>query len=149
MRPRKKPEEAPRGVSLDNKHKPTPETTRRVNEVAKKISKGWTRFETIQWIVENFGINEDNAQKYWNAALNKLAQDASDDAYVQEMRKKTISTLDRLIQTEIEQGRFKEANTSMDLLSKLMGYNVNKVEAKVDGEFHFNFGKLPEDAEDK
>ena len=91
--------------------------------------------------METWGLNEDSAQKYWNAALNKLAQDASDSAYVEEMRKKTISTLDRLIQTEIEQGRFKEANTSMELMSKLMGYNVNKIEAKVDTEITFNFGE--------
>ena len=141
MRPRLKPEEAPKGTPIEpGRHKATPETNKRVNEVAKKISKGWTKFETQEWIKETWNLNDTSASRYWNAALNKLAQDASDDAYVQEMRKKTISTLDRLIQTEIEEHRYKEANTSMELMSKLMGYNVQKVEAKVDGEIKFNFG---------
>ena len=140
MRPRKNPETAPKGEPVWQEHQPTPETKVRINEVAKKISKGWTRFETQTWIMETWGLNEDSAQKYWNAALNKLAQGAADSKYVEEMRKKTIATLDRLVQTEISERKYKEANASMELMSKLMGYNVNKVEAKVDGEIKFSFG---------
>lgn len=141
MRPRNKPEEAPKGTPLQpGKHKATPETNKRVNEVAKKIAKGWTKFETQQWIKETWGLNDVSANRYWNAALNKLAQDANDQDYIAEMRKKTVSTLERLIQSEVDERRYKEANASMELLSKLLGYNVNKVEAKVDGEIKFNFG---------
>ena len=57
------------------------------------------------------------------------------------MRRKTVSTLERLIQSEVDEGRYKEANASMELLSKLLGYNVSKVEAKVDGDIKFSFGE--------
>ena len=121
-------------------HTSTPETKLRITEVAKKISKGWTKLETQEWIKETWGLNDTSANRYWNAALTQLAVNASDSAYVEEMRKKTIATLDRLVQTEIQEGRYKEANTSMELMSKLMGYNIQKVEAKVEGDIKFDFG---------
>lgn len=142
MRPRKKPEEAPKGTPLQpGSHKATPETNVRVNEVAKKIAKGWTKFETQEWIKETYDLNDTSANRYWNAALNKLTQDANDQDYIAEMRRKTVSTLERLIQSEVDEGRYKEANASMELLSKLLGYNVSKVEAKVDGDIKFSFGE--------
>lgn len=118
----------------------SPETKVRIIETARKISKGWTRLETIEWIKETYELSEQSASNYWNAALSYLAVKASDSEYIEEMRKKTIATLDRLVQTEIEEGRYKEANTSMELMSKLMGYNTSKAEVKVDGEIKFNFG---------
>lgn len=126
------------------KHSTNPETKVRIIEVAKKISKGWTKLETEEWIKETWGLNDQSASRYWNAALSHLAVNASDSAYVEEMRKKTIATLDRLIQTEIDEGRLKEANQSIELMSKLMGYNTSKAEVKVDGDIHFRFGELPD-----
>ena len=142
MRPRKEnAPNAPNEVALQpGSHKATPETKVKIEQVVKKLAAGWTKFETTEWIKENFNVNDDSANRYWNAALNKLAVDAQDSKYVEEMRKKTIATLDRLVQTEISERKYKEANASMELLSKLMGYNVNKVEAKVDGEIKFSFG---------
>lgn len=119
----------------------SPETKVRIIETAKKISKGWTRLETVLWVEKTYELSEQSAEKYWNAALSYLAIKATDSEYVEEMRKKTIATLDRLVQTEIEERRYKEANTSMELMSRLMGYNVQKVEAKVDGEIKFDFGE--------
>lgn len=142
MRPRK--ENSPNGpgeIALQpGKHRATPETKNRVDEVAKKIAGGWTKFETTRWIMDTWGLNDSSANRYWNAALNQLAVNAEDDEYIKEMRKKTVATLDRLVQSEINEKRYKEANTSMELLSKLLGYNVNKIEAKVDTEIKFDFG---------
>lgn len=121
-------------------HSSNPESKVRIIETAKKISKGWTKLETVEWIKETYGLNDQSANRYWNAALAHLSVKASDSKYVEEMRQKTIATLDRLIQKEIEEGRCKEANTSIELMSKLMGYNVQKVEAKIDGEIKFEFG---------
>ena len=91
--------------------------------------------------METYNVNDTSANRYWNAALNKLTQDANDQDYIAEMRRKTVSTLERLIQSEVDEGRYKEANASMELLSKLLGYNVSKVEAKVDGDIKFSFGE--------
>ena len=118
----------------------SPSTKVKIVEMAKKISKGWTRLEAIQWFMESYQLSEQSASNYWNAALSYLSIKASDSEYIEEMRQKTVATLDRLVQTEIAEGRYKEANTSMELLSKLLGYNVQKVEAKVDADVHFDFG---------
>ena len=145
MRPRKNPETAPKGAPLEpSLHNPTPETNVRVNEVAKKISLGWTKFEVTEWVKEEYDVKDSSANRYWNAALNKLTEDCNDTKYIQEMKKKTISILDKLVHKEIEEGRYKEANQSIDLLSKFLGYNIAKTETKLSGELHFNFGKLPD-----
>lgn len=129
-------------VSLDPATHPsaTPETRVRIIETARKISKGWTRLETIQWVMETYELSEQSAEKYWNAALSYLAVKVTDAEYIAKMRERTVATLERLIQSEIEEGRYKEANTSMELMSKLLGYNVQKVEAKLEGEIKFDFG---------
>lgn len=129
-------------VSLDPATHPsaTPETRVRIIETAKKISKGWTRLEIIEWVKETYKLSQQSAEKYWNSALSYLAIKATDSEYIEQMRQKTVATLDRLVQTEIAEGRYKEANTSMELLSKLLGYNVQKVEAKVEGDIKFDFG---------
>ena len=122
-------------------HSSNPETKVRIIEVAKKISKGWTKLETVEWVKETYGLNDQSANRYWNAALAHLSVKASDSEYVEEMRQKTIATLDRLIQKEIEERRCKEANTSLELMSKLMGYNTQKIEAKIEGDIKFEFGE--------
>lgn len=129
-------------VCIDPAKHPTssPETKVRIIETARKISKGWTRLETIQWVMETYELSEQSAEKYWNAALSYLAVKATDAEYVAKMRERTVATLERLIQSEIEERRYKEANTSMELMSKLLGYNIQKVEAKVEGDIKFNFG---------
>lgn len=133
-------------VSLqpDTEHKACLQTKLRINEVAKKISKGWTKFETIEWIKTEFEIGDASAKRYWEAAMAKLAVKAQDSEYVEEMRKKTIATLDRMIQSELQEGKYKEANQTSDLLSRLLGYNVSKSEVKVQGDISFRFG-TPED----
>ena len=129
-------------VSLDPATHPsaTPETRVRIIETARKISKGWTRLETVQWVMETYQLSEQSAEKYWNAALSYLAVKATDAEYIAKMRERTVATLERLIQTEIDEHRYKEANTSMELMSKLLGYNTTKAEVKVEGDTHFDFG---------
>jgi len=122
----------------------SPETKVRIIETARKISKGWTRLETIEWIKETYQLSEQSAANYWNAALSYLSVKASDSEYIEEMRKRTVSVVERLIQTEIDEHRYKEANSSLELLSKLLGYNTTKAEVKVDGDIHFRFGELPD-----
>lgn len=129
-------------------HHTTPETKLRIIEVAKLIAQGWTKFEVTEWVKEHYGVKNQSATRYWNAGLAHLCIDPDNAEYIEEMRKKTIGTLDRLIQREIEEGRYKEANTSMDLLSRLMGYNVAKTETKVTGDIKFDFGGVPSEDDD-
>lgn len=125
-------------------HTATPETKLRVAQVAEKISKGWTKFEVEKWVKEQFNVKDSSANRYWNAALATLALDAHNSEHVEEMRKKILITLDRALQSEVEQGRYKEMNQTADLISRLMGFQApQKIEAKVDTEIHFNFGGVP------
>lgn len=125
-------------------HTSTPETKLRIAQVAEKISKGWTKFEVEKWVKEQFNVKDSSANRYWNAALATLALDAHNSEHVEEMRKKILVTLDRALQSEVEQGRYKEMNQTADLISRLMGFQApQKIEAKVDSEIHFNFGGVP------
>ena len=128
----------------------TPETKLRIAQVAEKISKGWTKFETIMWIEKEWGIGDNSANKYWNAALATLAKNASDSEYVEEMRQKAIATLDRAIQEEIAQNKHRELNTSIELMAKLMGYSQpTKMEIKADTNIKFTFGEIPQEEGDE
>lgn len=124
----------------------SPETKLRIAQVAEKISKGWTKFETCRWMEAEWGIKETSRNKYWNAALATLAKDANDDKYVKEMRQKAIATLDRAIQEEINTGRYKELNGSLELMSRLLGYSQpQKLELKADADIRFTFGEMPDE----
>ena len=128
----------------------TPETKIRISQVAEKISKGWTKFETVRWMEKEWGIKETSQNKYWNAALATLAKSASDSEYVEEMRQKAIATLDRAIQEEIAQNKHRELNTSLELMAKLMGYSQpTKMEIKADSTVKFSFGEIPQDEEEE
>lgn len=128
----------------------TPETKLRVAQVAEKISKGWTKFETVRWMENEWGIKETSQNRYWNAALATLAKSASDSEYVEEMRQKAIATLDRAIQEEIAQNKHRELNTSIELMAKLMGYSQpTKMEIKSDSTIRFSFGDIPAEEGDE
>lgn len=128
----------------------TPETKLRIAQVAEKISKGWTKFETLRWMESEWGIKETSQNKYWNAALATLAKSASDSEYVEEMRQKAIATLDRAIQEEIAQNKHRELNTSIELMSRLMGYSQpTKMEIKADTNIKFSFGDIPAEEGDE
>lgn len=128
----------------------TPETKLRISQVAERISKGWTKFETVRWMESEWGIKETSQNKYWNAALATLAKSASDSEYVEEMRQKAIATLDRAIQEEIAQNKHRELNTSIELMSRLMGYSQpTKMEIKADTNIKFSFGDIPAEEGDE
>lgn len=128
----------------------TPETKLRISQVAEKISKGWTKFETVRWMESEWGIKETSQNKYWNAALATLAKNANDSEYVEEMRQKAIATLDRAIQEEIAQNKHRELNTSIELMSRLMGYSQpTKMEIKADTNIKFSFGEIPQGEEEE
>lgn len=128
----------------------TPETKLRISQVAEKISKGWTKFETVRWMESEWGIKETSQNKYWNAALATLAKSANDSEYVEEMRQKAIATLDRAIQEEIAQNKHRELNTSIELMSRLMGYSQpTKMEIKADTNIKFSFGEIPQEGEEE
>lgn len=128
----------------------SPETKLRIAQVAEKISKGWTKFEACRWMEQEWGIKETSQNKYWNAALATLAKDANDSKYVEKMRQKAIATLDRAIQEEINLQKYKELNASLELMSKLMGYQTpQKVEVKADTTVRFSFGDIPTQEEDE
>lgn len=128
----------------------TPETKLRISQVAEKISKGWTKFETVRWMESEWGIKETSQNKYWNAALATLAKSANDSEYVEEMRQKAIATLDRAIQEEIAQNKHRELNTSIELMSRLMGYSQpTKMEIKADTNIKFSFGEIPQGEEEE
>ena len=134
-------------VLQPGQHTATPESKMRIVEVAKLIAQGWTKLEVVEWVKEHYDVKEQSAGRYWNAALAHLAIDPGNKEYIEEMRQKTIGTLDRLIQTEIAENRYKEANQSLDLLSKLMGINVAKTETKLTGEIKFEFSAPGEEEE--
>lgn len=127
----------------------TPETKLRISQVAEKISKGWTKFETKRWMESEWGIKETSQNKYWNAALATLAKSGNDSEYVEEMRQKAIATLDRAIQEEITLNKHRELNQSIELLSKLMGYSQpQKYEVKTDSTIKFSFGDIPQEGDE-
>lgn len=131
-------------------HTAIPETKLRVAQVAELISKGWTKFEVYRWMEKEWGIKEQSQSRYWNAALATLAKNANDSEYVEEMRKKAIATLDRAIQEEIAQNKHRELNTSIELMSRLMGYSQpQKYEVKTDSTIKFTFGDIPQEEGDE
>lgn len=137
-------------VALEpGKHTSNPETKLRIAKTAEKIAAGWTKFEVRNWVEKTYKVNETSSNRYWNAALAQLCQDANDQDYIEEMRKNTISILTRAVQSEIAAGRYKEMNGSLELLSKLLGYNIAKSEVKVDGDIKFNFGEVRGEEGDK
>ena len=121
----------------------TPETKWRVSEVAKKISDGWTKTQTIEWIQEQWDLSEDWSAKYWKLALDYLSVDLGNTEYVQEMKNKVVSIMEALLRKEIDERQYKAANQTLEMLNKVSGaYSGIKLDAKIDGDIKFDFGEL-------
>lgn len=58
--------------SLDGKYNIRPTTEYRIKQISKAISKGQSRFRTIERYAEEWGISDKQVEKYYTAALESM-----------------------------------------------------------------------------
>lgn len=119
-----------------------PDTLAKIKAVAKMISKGKSRLTCLEYIQENYNVGENQAKKYYWAALDYLKLD-NDDQEAERLRTKLIT----LLESQIEELNSKEsvearkaAQSAADLIAKLTALYTDKKEVKVQGDVTFEFG---------
>lgn len=119
-----------------------PDTLAKIKAVAKMISKGKSRLTCLEYIQENYNVGENQAKKYYWAALDYLRLE-NDDQEAERLRTKLIT----LLENQIEELNSKEsvearkaAQSAADLIAKLTALYTDKKEVKVQGDVTFEFG---------
>ena len=112
----------------------TPQTEWRVMEIARKITEGQSRQTCLDFIQESYSLSRQQAQKYYNAALNWLVPEDLDE-YKKGLLQANIERLEKIIQEGIDNHNdarrgadyLRTAKDAIAELNKMMGIGSNKV----------------------
>ena len=131
------------GITLENKCDGVgQETLAKIKTIAKMISKGKSRLTCLEYIQENFNVGEQQAKKYYWAALDYLKLE-NDDQEAERLRTKLITLLESQIE-DLEQRDSvearKAAQSAADLIAKLNALYTDKKDIRVSGDVTFEFG---------
>lgn len=135
---------ADRGVTLCEGHTVKPGTLLRIVDIAEAITKGVPRMQILKTIEEKYGVCNEKAQKYYDAAIAYLVP-ADIEHHQQKMAVKLEAQYEELYRMAMEQGNIKTAREILDSLAKiyqLTGGNRVQIAENADGEkiINISFG---------
>ena len=100
-------------------------TSARIAVLAKGITKGWTRDHVFDYAMDQWGLSQTQASRYYYAAVRYLVPD--DPEYRQSLIEKNIARLESMIEDAMEAGERKEANDLIKTLQQILQPSGNKV----------------------
>lgn len=118
----------------------------RLAEIIKRIRKGWSRAKLIDWIKEQWDVQDATASKYVKDAYEILAENA--DEVIEKSRAIQIERLEDLLVDAIKDKDRNNSLKALDMLNKIYSLYVEKKEVKLDNStLKFSFGDEGEDVE--
>lgn len=105
--------------------------------IIRLIQKGVSSYKMAQEIRERWGCTMTTAKEYVADALDYLSK-FRDNPRI--MKNKIEEMLEKIITEAEANGRHKEALQALDMLNKMDGNYVTKVEAEIKTEIEFDFG---------
>ena len=117
-----------------DEHYASPETVRRVLEVADMIVEGEPRYKLIKFIREKYDLGNQSAELYYNAALNYLIPSEEErEGYREKMQAKLLARYEKLYKNAIDRESYKIAKEILDSMAKIYGVaGGDKVTVKED-----------------
>ena len=123
---------ARKGISLDADYELTPTSEYRVKQIVKAISKGRSRYTTIEKYSKEWGISESQTQKYYAAALESLC---FSEGEWQAIKHQNLVRLEKIYEDAISANDRKNAIAAVQEINKMAGVTGgSKVDIKKDAE---------------
>lgn len=117
-------------------------TRRRINILRftkNKVEEGVDRGDIINAVIEEYGVSEPTAKRYYQRAMELMTYSMAWDA--ETIRNKNIQRLDTIVEETIENEDYKNAVTAIDIQNKTASVYIDKKEIAIDGDnITFNFG---------
>ena len=112
--------------------KSTIATQARIWECAKLIvNSGYSRLDVIDYIVENWGIGQSRAEKYYYAALHLMMPEEKDrEQYREILIQKNFNTAENILRRALERNDLTNANAALKILNQMLGVGQKAVEIK-------------------
>lgn len=104
-----------------------------------RIDEGMEREDVINALVEEYGIKEGTATRYYERGKQLIEYSMTWD--LENIRNKNIQRLDTIAEETMEVEDYQNAIKAIDTLNKTVGAYVDKKEINLEGtEIQFNFG---------
>lgn len=117
----------------------SPETERRVFEVADMVVKGKTKQTCITHLREKYGIGERTADAYYNASIEYLMP-KDVDKHRNQLIEKNLIRLEKIIEKTMDKENYKDAINAIKEINRCINPNGNTVEvATKDTAFRIKF----------
>lgn len=115
---------------LPGNKKSTVSTEVRIYELSDLIvNSGWTRLDIMNYIQQEWGLSDTQANRYWLAAVNFL-RPKDPEKYREALINKNIDLLEMIIRRALEANNLKEANNAIKILNQMLGAGGKQVEIK-------------------
>ena len=103
-------------------------TEARVYELADRIvNSGWTKWDCLNFIMDNWGVQKRQAERYYYGALHYM-QPNDPDKYREALINKNYSVLETLLKKAIDSNNLKVANEIVKTMNQMFGVGNKKVE---------------------
>lgn len=105
-----------------DEHYASPETVRRVLEVADMIVDGEPRYKLIQYMKDKYELGNQSATLYYDAALRYLIPSEEEkEGFREKMQAKLLSRYEKLYKEAVDRNSLKIAKEILDSMAKIYG----------------------------
>lgn len=135
----------PFGKRKDGKQKMNPHKTGKLNksqaigDARRLIIAGRDRETVIEFLMENYGYSQSSAQSIYYMGYN-LTEEAIEINKVK-IAERNIRKLHTLVDEAIAQGKYQDANKALDIINKMNGLYIEKIEVNSNEPIKIDFGK--------
>lgn len=121
-------------LCTSDEHGASPETVRRVLDIADKIIEGEPRYKLIQYIKDKYNLKNQSATLYYDAALRYLVPSPEEqEDYREKMQAKLLARYENLYKEAMSRHSTKIAKEILDSMAKIYGVaGGNQVTVKED-----------------
>ena len=91
------------------------------------IKSGWTRYDCLKYIKDNWGLAERQAQRYYYSALHNLIPD-NPEQYREGIINRNINILEEMLRKALDSNNLKVANEVIKTINQMLGVGNKQVE---------------------
>lgn len=103
-------------------HGASPETVRRILDIADRVIEGEPRYKLIKYIREQYGLGNLQATRYYDAALRYLVpSEEEQEGFREKMQAKLMERYESLYKDAVDRHSTKIAKEILDSMAKIYG----------------------------
>lgn len=119
-----------KNITLENAKSSKLSTQVRLNFLTENIvNSGWTRYDCVKYVKEEWGLADRQAERYYYSALHNLMPD-DPEKYREGLIQRNIDRLELLFKKALDANNLKAANQSIKILNSMLGVGGKSIEIK-------------------